>query len=109
MTKEETKFLKIKTDIVEIKLKEKYTDIVILCVENDPGNIRIGFIKWGIDSKVILVLGGKNQDSYWINNVNFNTNVKNNGIILSSNINKEIDDLCLILDNLIQDFLNIKN
>ena len=42
----ETKYLAIKTNTFMQKLKEKYKNIVIMCIESDPGNLRIGFQNW---------------------------------------------------------------
>ncbi len=103
----ENKYLIIKTNAIIEKLKEKYEKIVIYSIENDPGNLRIGFKTWGWKHKFILVLGGKNEQSFWINNVNFKTSVPNNGSIEPSNLYKEFDDLCIIIDNLLNDHKNI--
>ena len=43
----ESKYLTVKTNIFVQKLKDKYEDIVTMCVQNDPGNLRIGFQSWG--------------------------------------------------------------
>ena len=40
---QEIKYLKIKTNAFIKKLQEKYKNIVVFCIENDPGNLRIGF------------------------------------------------------------------
>jgi hypothetical protein len=101
---QELKYLTIKTNAFMKKLQEKYENIVVMCVENDPGNLRIGFQSWGPNHKIILVLGGKNEKSFWINNVNFKTNVNNNGVIESNNLNKEFEDLCIIIDKLLEDY-----
>ena len=106
--KEEFNYLTIKSNIIIQKLKEKYEDIVAMCVENDPGNLRIGFQTFGSNHKLILILGAKNEDSFWINNVNFKTSISNNGKIISDSINKEFNDLCIIIDNLLDDYNKIK-
>ena len=106
--KEKFNYLTIKTNIIIQKLKEKYEDIITMCVENDPGNFRIGFQIWGVNHKLILILGAKNEDYFWINNVNFKNSVSNNGKIISDSINKEFDDLCIIIDNLLNDYNKIK-
>ena len=101
---QELKYLAIKTNTFIQKLKEKYENIVVMCVESDPGNLRIGFQKWGPNHKIVLVLGGKNEHSFWINNVNFKTSVLNNGSIEPNNLNKEFEDLCVIIDKLKDDY-----
>ena len=103
------KYLIVKTNIIIQKLKDNYKDqdIVTMCIEEDPGNIRIGFKQWGPDSKIILLVGNKDEPSYWINNVNFKTSVNNNGSINPDNITKEIDDLCIIINNIMHDYKNI--
>ena len=98
------KYLIIKTNAFIQKLKEKYTNIITMCIKDDPGNLRIGFQSWGPKHKIILLIGNKNKDSLWINNVEFNTNVSNNGFIKSDTFNKEFEDLCIIIDNLLIDF-----
>lgn len=101
---QDTKYLTVKTNAFIQKLKDKYANIVVMCVQNDPGNLRIGFQTWGPDHKIVLVLGGKNEQSYWINNVDFETEVPNNGAIASSTLNKEFDDLSEIIDSLLSDY-----
>ena len=101
---QESKYLTVKTNAYIQKLKDKYTNIVVMCVQNDPGNLRIGFHTWGPDHKIVLVLGGKNEQSFWINNVNFKTGVANNGAIEPNPLNKEFEDLCLIIDSLLADY-----
>ena len=102
---QETKYLTIKTNAITKKLQDKYKDIVTVCVDNDPGNLRIGFQKWGPKHKIVLLLGGKNdQFSYWINNVEFTTTVPNNGSITSETLNKEFEGLCIVIDNLLDDY-----
>ena len=103
-TSQESKYLTIKTSAIIQKLKEKYEDIVTMDIQNDPGNLRIGFQSWGPDHKIVLILGGKNEQSFWINNVNFKTGVANNGSIEPNTLNKEFDDLCLIIDSLLADY-----
>lgn len=103
-TGQDLKYLTIKTNTIIQKLKEKYEDIVTMDIQNDPGNLRIGFQSWGPDHKIVLILGGKNEQSYWINNVNFKTTVSNNGSIEPNTFNKEFDDLCLIIDSLLADY-----
>lgn len=104
----EYKYLSVKTDIFIKKLKEKYPDLVAMCVENDPGNLRVGFKEWGVNSKIVLLLGSKNQNSHWVNNVDFKTNVKNNSKLSCESFNKEFEEFCVILDNLMDDFRNLK-
>jgi len=104
---QESKYLIIKTNAIILKLKEKYENIVVFSIENDPGNLRIGFKTWGSNHKIVLVLGGKNEQSFWINNVNFKTSVSNNGSIEPSNLYKEFDDLCIVIDNLLNDHKKI--
>ncbi len=101
---QETRYLTIKTNAIIQKLKEKYENIVVYCVENDPGNLRIGFQLWGPTNKIIYVIGNKDEQSYWINNVKFKNSVKNNGAIEPSNLHKEFDDLCLVIDILASDY-----
>jgi len=101
---QETKYLTIKTNAFIKKLQEKYENIVVFCIENDPGNLRIGFQLWGPDHKIIYVIGDKNEQSFWINTVKFKNSVKNNGAIEPSNINKEFEDLCLVIDILANDY-----
>jgi len=109
-SEEETKYLTIKTKSIIQKLQDKYQDIVAICLENDPGNLRIGFQSWGPKHKIVLLLGGKNDEfSYWINNVNFTTTVPNNGSITSETLNKEFDGLCDMIDNLLVDYKKYKN
>jgi len=98
------KYLVVKTNAFMQKLKDKYNDIVVMCIKDDPGNLRVGFQSWGPDHIVTLLLGGKNQGSFWINNVGFKTDVSNNGSIEFSNFNKEFDDFCIIVDNLLADY-----
>ena len=100
----ESKYLTIKTNTIIQKLKSKYVDIVAMDVQNDPGNLRIGFQSWGPAHKIVLVLGGKNEQSFWINNVGFKTNVVNNGSIEPNTLNKEFEDLCVVIDNLLADY-----
>lgn len=99
--KEEFNYLTIKTNIFIEKLKQKYTDVVTMCIENDPGNLRIGFQSWGPDHMLVLILGAKNERSFWINQFSQKTSVPNNGLIEPSSINQEFDDLCIIIDKLI--------
>lgn len=101
---QETKYLRVKTDAYLQKLKDKYEGIVTMCVQNDPGNLRIGFQTWGPDHKIVLILGGKNEQSYWINNVNFETEVPNNGSIEPNTLNKEFEDFCGVIDSLLSDY-----
>jgi len=103
-TSQESKYLVIKTNAFMQKLKEKYVDIITMDIQNDPGNLRIGFQSWGPDHKIVLVLGGKNEQSFWINNVNFKTGVANNGSIEPNPLNKEFEDLCGIIDSLLADY-----
>jgi hypothetical protein len=100
----ETKYLAIKTNTFMQKLKEKYKNIVIMCIESDPGNLRIGFQNWEPNHKIVLVLGGKNEQSFLINNVSFKNSIKNNGSIEPNNLNKEFEDLCIIIDKLTDDY-----
>ncbi len=104
----EYKYLSVKTDIFIKKLKEKYPQIVVMCVENDPGNLRVGFREWGVESKIILLLGNKNQNSHWVNNVDFKTDVKNNDTLSCESFNKEFEEFCVVIDNLSNDFVNLK-
>ena len=104
ITNQESKYLSVKTDAYIQKLKEKYVGIVTMEIQNDPGNLRIGFQSWGPDHKIVLILGGKNEQSFWINNVNFKTGVANNGSIEPSTFNKEFDDLCGVIDSLLADY-----
>ena len=101
---QELKYLTIKTNAFIKKLQEKYENIVVFCVENDPGNLRIGFQSWGPNNKIIYVIGNKNDQSFWINNINFKNSVKNNGVIEPSNLNKEFEDLCLVINILANDY-----
>ena len=101
---EEFKYLKIKTKVIIGKLKEKYPDIVTMDFETDPGNLRIGFQQWGPESKFCLFLGNKGQDTFWVNNVQFKTNVKNNGKINQGTLNEELIQLYEVIDNLILDY-----
>lgn len=101
---QESKYLMIKTNAFIKKLQEKYESIIVFCVENDPGNLRIGFQNWGSNNKIIYVIGDKNDKSFWINNVKFKNSVKNNGAIEPNNINKEFEDLCLVIDILANDY-----
>jgi len=103
---QEFKYLTVKTNVLTKKLQDKYPDIVILNKENDPGNMRVGFQQWGPESKILLVLGNKDQPSFWINNVAFKTNVTNNGQVGPGNLNKEFDEYCKIIDKLIMDYAN---
>ncbi len=101
---QEFKYLKVKTQVIIAKLKEKYPDIVTMDFETDPGNLRIGFQQWGPNSKFALILGNKGQDSFWINNVEFKTKVKNNGKILNGNLNSELTQIYEIIEQLIIDY-----
>ena len=101
---ENNKYLKVKTNAFMQKLKETYVDIVVMCVKDDPGNLRVGFQSWGPDHVIIYLVGGKNQGSFWINNVGFKTDVSNNGSIEFSNLNKEFSDFCIIVDKLLADY-----
>ena len=65
--REEYNYLTIKTNIFIQKLKEKYTDVVTMYVKNDPGNLRIGFQSCGPEHILVLILGAKNEESFWIN------------------------------------------
>lgn len=100
----EFKYLKIKTKVILGKLKERFTDIVFMDFEKDPGNIRIGFQQWGPESKFCLFLGNKDQDSFWVNNVQFKTRVPNNGKILQGHLNYELEQLYDIIEKLMEDF-----
>ncbi len=105
---QEYKYLTIKTKAIIQKLQDKYQGIVAICLENDPGNLRIGFQSWGPKNKIVLLLGGKNDEfSYWINNLEFKTTVPNNGSITSETLNKEFDGLCAMIDNLLADYKNV--
>jgi hypothetical protein len=104
---QEIKYLTIKTNAIIQKLKEKYENIIIFCVENDPGNLRIGFQSWGPSNKIIYVIGNKNENSYWINSVSFKNSVKNNGVIEPNNLYREFEDLCLVIDILASDYIKL--
>ncbi len=80
---QEIKYLTIKTNDFIKKLQEKYENIVVFCIENDPWNLRIGFQNWGANNKIIYVIGDKNEQSFWINIVKFKNSVKNNGVLLN--------------------------
>ena len=104
-TQEEIKYLSIKQHLFIQKLKEKYSNIVTMTKDDDLGTIRIGFIEWGPDHKIFLYLGNKNQSSYWIQNVQFRTQVHNNSSIGPCHLNDEFHQFCIILDKLYSDFL----
>jgi hypothetical protein len=104
----EYKYLTVKTEIFIRKLKEKYPEIIAMCIDNDPGNLRVGFREWGIESKIMLLLGNKNQNSHWVNNVVFKTKVKNNSSLSCESFNKEFEDFCVVIDDLMIDFRNLK-
>ncbi len=101
---EEFKYLKVKTKVIVKKLEEKYPDIVTMILEKDPGNIKIGFKQWGPDHRLILLLGNKGQSSFWMNNLNFKTNLSCNGQIEAGNFNDEFEQLCKVIDQAIIDF-----
>ena len=103
-TQEEYKYISMKQNIFIQKLKDKYQDIVILTFEKNIGNIRIGFIDWGPENKLFFYMGNKNQSSYWIKNVQFTTEVRNNGSIGPCHLNDEFNQLCVILDKLLLHF-----
>ncbi len=103
---QEFKYLKVKTQVIISKLKEKYPDIVTMDFETDPGNLRIGFQQWGPNSKLALILGNKGENSYWINNVNFKTDVSNNGKIEQGNLNNELEQIYSLIDKLLLDYSN---
>jgi hypothetical protein len=94
----------MKQNIFIQKLKDKYQDIVILTFEKNIGNIRIGFIDWGPENKLFFYMGNKNQSSYWIKNVQFISEVRNNGSIGPCHLNDEFNQLCVILDKLLLHF-----
>jgi len=100
----EFKYLKIKTQVIIGKLKAKYTNIVTMDFEKDPGNIRIGFQQWGPDNKLCLILGNKEQDSYWLNNVVFDTQVQNHGTIVHGHLNKELEQIYNLIEKLMDDY-----
>ena len=70
--------------------------------DNNLQCLKISFKFWGYFDKFVIILTDRNKKLFWVNNVEFNTNVPNYSEIESSNINKEFNDLCIVIDSLLK-------
>ncbi len=103
-TPDEFKYLTVKTKVIIKKLQDKYPDILATFLEKDPGNIRISFEQWGSENKIHYLIGYKEQNNYWMNNISFKNSLSCNGMIAQSNFNQEFEELTNIIDTLINDY-----
>ena len=92
---QESRYLIIKTRAIILKLIEKYENIIVLPVENNPGNLRIQFKSWSSNHRFPLILSRKSEQTFSINNFLYKIENPNN------NFYKEFESICIVIDKLI--------